>query len=61
MVDNFVKRGTLRRIGGKDLLDEFLDVYGDGTIVRELVLVVANTPRNTVRLTNYNLVGATYL
>jgi len=61
MINNFVKRRTLRRIGGEDLLDEFLDVRGDGTVVWELVFVVTNTPGNTVRLENYKLEGATYL
>lgn len=46
MVDNFVKRRTLRRIRGEDLLNEFLNVRGDGAVVRELVFVVTNTPSN---------------
>jgi len=61
MVNNFMKRGALRRIGGEDLLDEFLDVCGDGTVVRELVFVVTNAPRNALRLENYDMEGATYL
>lgn len=49
MVDNFVKSGTLGWIGGEDLLDEFLDMGGNRTIVRELVFIITNTPRNAVR------------
>ena len=56
-----MKRRTLRRIGGEDLLDELLDVYRDGTVVREFVFVVADTPVNIVRPENYGLEGVTYL
>ena len=55
MVNNFVKRGTLRWIGGEDLLDKLLDMYGDGTVVWELVFVVTDTPMNAVSLDNYEL------
>jgi hypothetical protein len=61
VVDNFVKRRALRRVGGKDLLDEFLDVYGDGAVVWELIFVITNTPEKTLRPENYELEGATYL
>ena len=61
MFNNFVKRRTLRRIRGEDLLYELLDVCGDGTVVRELIFVVTNSPRNTVRLENCGLEGATDL
>jgi len=61
MVDNFVKRRTLRRVGSENLLDEFLDVCRDGTIVWELVFVVTNTPRSGVRPENCELNGAAYL
>ena len=61
MVNNFVKRRTLRRIGSEDLLDEFLDVCRDRTVVWELIFVVTNTPVNTVRPEDCELDGATYL
>lgn len=61
MVNNFVERRTLRRVGGEDLLDKFLDVCGDGTIVWELVFVVSNTPGSTVRPENHGLEELLYL
>lgn len=49
MIDNFVKGRTFRRIRGEDLLDEFLDVCRDSAIIRELVFVITDAPRNTVQ------------
>ena len=48
MINDLVESGTHRRIGGEDLLDEFLNVGRDSAIVRKLVFIIANTPGSTV-------------
>jgi hypothetical protein len=61
MVDNFMKRRTLRRIRGENLLDELLNVRGDRAIVRELVFIITNTPTNTVRGDDVRSIGSRLL
>lgn len=61
VVNNLVEGGTLRRVWGKNLLDEVLNGGRDDAVGREFIFIITNPPRNSELFSMDCKICGTYL